>query len=181
MEGQILEANDAFLHMLGYDREDLASGRLHRTDLTPPEWRARTERAVAEVKMTATIQPFEKEYFRKDGSRVPVLLGAASFDETANQGVTFVLDLTERKRAEAEVRESERRYRELQMELAHANRVATMGQLSASIAHEINQPIAAVITNANAVCVGSAHKSRMWTKSDRRSVVSSETALAPAR
>jgi C4-dicarboxylate-specific signal transduction histidine kinase len=58
--------------------------------------------------------------------------------------------LTERKRAEAEVRESERRYRELQMELAHANRVAMMGQLSASIAHEINQPIAAVVANASA-------------------------------
>jgi PAS domain S-box-containing protein len=150
LEGQVLEANDAFLHMLGYDREDLASGRLHRTYLTPAEWRAGTERAVAEVKMTGTIQPFEKEYLRKDGSRVPVLLGGTSFDETANQGVTFVLDLTERKRAEAEIRESERRCRELQMELAHANRVATMGQLSASIAHEINQPIAAVIANANA-------------------------------
>jgi PAS domain S-box-containing protein len=150
LEGQVLEANDAFLHMLGYDREDLASGRLHRTYLTPAEWRAGTERAIAEVKMTGTIQPFEKEYLRKDGSRVPVLLGGTSFDETANQGVTFVLDLTERKRAEAEIRESERRCRELQMELAHANRVATMGQLSASIAHEINQPIAAVIANANA-------------------------------
>ena len=150
LEGQVLEANDAFLHMLGYDREDLASGRLHRTCLTPPEWRARTERAVAEVEMTGTIQPFEKEYLRKDGSRVPVLLGGTSFDETGNQGVTFVLDLTERKRAEAEMRQSERRNRELQMELAHANRVATMGQLSASIAHEINQPIAAVIANANA-------------------------------
>jgi C4-dicarboxylate-specific signal transduction histidine kinase len=100
--------------------------------------------------VTGTIQPFEKEYLRKDGSRVPVLLGAASFDETANEGVSFVLDLTARKRVEAEVRESERRYRELQMELAHANRVATMGQLSASIAHEINQPIAAVIANASA-------------------------------
>ena len=61
-----------------------------------------------------------------------------------------MLDLTERKRAETEMRESERRNRELQMELAHANRVATMGQLSASIAHEINQPIAAVIANASA-------------------------------
>jgi PAS domain S-box-containing protein len=61
-----------------------------------------------------------------------------------------VMDITERKRAEAEARESERRYRELQMELARANRIATMGQLSASITHEINQPIAAVITNANA-------------------------------
>jgi C4-dicarboxylate-specific signal transduction histidine kinase len=60
------------------------------------------------------------------------------------------MDITERKRAEAEARESERRYRELQMELARANRIATIGQLSASITHEINQPIAAVITNANA-------------------------------
>jgi PAS domain S-box-containing protein len=150
LEGEIVEANDAFLRMLGYDREDLASGRLHRTGLTPPEWRARTERAVSELETTGTIQPFEKEYLHKDGSRRPVLLGAASFDETANQGVSFVLDLTERKRAETEMRESERRNRELQMELAHANRVATMGQLSASIAHEINQPIAAVIANASA-------------------------------
>ena len=61
-----------------------------------------------------------------------------------------MLDLTERKRAEAEARESERRYREVQMELAHANRVATMGQLTASIAHEVNQPIAATVTNAQA-------------------------------
>jgi PAS domain S-box-containing protein len=136
--------------MLGYDRDDLASGRLHRTGLTPPEWRARTERAVSEVETTGTIQPFEKEYLRKDGSRLPVLLGAASFDETGNQGVSFVLDLTERKRVETEMRESEWRNRELQMELAHANRVATMGQLSASIAHEINQPIAAIIANASA-------------------------------
>jgi C4-dicarboxylate-specific signal transduction histidine kinase len=70
-----------------------------------------------------------------------VLIGAASFEESRNQGVAFVLDLTERKRAEAEARESERRYREVQMELAHASRVATTGQLTASIAHEVNQPI----------------------------------------
>jgi C4-dicarboxylate-specific signal transduction histidine kinase len=61
-----------------------------------------------------------------------------------------VLDLSERKRAEAQARESERRYREMQMELAHANRVATMGQLTASIAHEVKQPIAATVSNAQA-------------------------------
>ena len=60
------------------------------------------------------------------------------------------MDITERKRAERNIRESERRYREVEMELAHANRVATMGQLSASIAHEVNQPIAAAVTNAHA-------------------------------
>jgi PAS domain S-box-containing protein len=151
LEGQIIEANDAFLHMVGYDREDLASGRLSWIDLTPAEWLDRDVRQfVPELKLSGRLQPFEKEYFRKDGTRVPVLIGIAAFDKECSQGVAFSLDLTERKRAEAEIRESERRCRDLQMELAHANRVATMGQLSASIAHEINQPIAAVIANANA-------------------------------
>jgi PAS domain S-box-containing protein len=150
LEGRILEANDAFLRMTGYDREDLASGRLNRTDLTPAEWRDRDARTVAEFKTIGTVQPFEKEYFRKDGSRLPVLSGGALFEASGNQGVSFVLDLTERKRAEAEARESERRYRETLMELAHANRVTTMGQLTASIAHEVNQPIAAAVINAEA-------------------------------
>jgi PAS domain S-box-containing protein len=150
IDGRILEANDAFLRMVGYDREDLVAGRIRWTDLTPPEWRDRDARAVAEVKMTGRVQPFEKEYFRKDGNRVPVLIGVAAFDEQRDQGVAFVVDLTERKRAEAEARESERRYREVQAGLAHANRVATMGQLSASIAHEVKQPIGAVSVNAQA-------------------------------
>jgi PAS domain S-box-containing protein len=150
LEGRILEANDAFLRMVGYDREDLASGGLNRTDLTPAEWRDRDTRTAAELKMIGTVQPFEKEYFRKDASRVPVLIGAALFEESGSQGVSFVLDLTERKRAEAEARENERRYRETLMGLAHANRVTTMGQLTASIAHEVNQPIAAAVLNAEA-------------------------------
>ncbi len=150
-DGRIFEANDAFLRMVGHDRKDLVAGRLRWTDLTPPEWHMRHEEFwTPELKMTGTVQPYEKEYFRKDGSRLPVLVGAASFDQSGKQGVSFVLDLTERKRAEAEARESERRYREVQMELAHANRVATMGQLTASIAHEVNQPIAAMVTNAQA-------------------------------
>jgi PAS domain S-box-containing protein len=150
-EGQIIEANDAFLHIVGHDREDLIGGRLRWTDLTPPEWRKSHEQFwTPELKRTGIIQPFEKEYFRKDGSRVPVLVGSASFDASGQQGVSFVLELTKRKRAEAEARESERRYREAQMELAHANRVATMGQLTASIAHEVNQPIAGMVTSAQA-------------------------------
>jgi PAS domain S-box-containing protein len=137
----VVEANDAFLRMLGYDREDLAAGRLSRTALTPPAWYERDSQNVAEVRITGTVLPFEKEYLRKDGSRVPVLVGIAAFDERLDQGVAFVVDLTERKRAELEAREA-------QMALAHANRLAAMGQLSASIGHEINQPLSGVITNA---------------------------------
>src|SRR5260370_38427619 len=130
IEGRIIEANDTFLRMVGFDREDLVSGRVLWTDLTPSEGRDRSARAVEEMKMIGSLQPFEKEDFRKDGSRVPVLLGSTAFDEQRDQGVAFVLDLTERKRAEAEARESERRLREMQMEVAHSNRVATMGQLT---------------------------------------------------
>jgi PAS domain S-box-containing protein len=150
LDGHILEANDAFLRMTGYDREDLTLGRLNRTDLTPAEWSDRDALTVAELKTIGTVQPFEKEYFRKDGNRLPVLIGGALFEVNGNQGVSFVLDLTERKRTEAEARKSDRRYRETLMELAHVNRVTTMGQLTASIAHEVNQPITGAVLNAEA-------------------------------
>ena len=149
-DGRILEANDEFLRMVSYDREDLVSGRIRWADLTPPDWRDRNNAGVGQQKSSGRFEPFEKEYARKDGSRVPVLIGGATFEEGGNQGVAYVLDLTERKRVEAEARENEQRYREAQLELAHANRVATMGQLTASIAHEVNQPLAGVVANAEA-------------------------------
>jgi PAS domain S-box-containing protein len=152
LEGRIVEANDAFLQLVGYDREDVVAGRLHWTELTPPEWLDRHERAVTELKRIGTVQPYEREYFRKDGNRVPALIGSVAFDEQRDQGVAFVLDLTERKRAEAEARESEQKYRKMQMELAHVTRVTTLGEMTASIAHEVNQPLAAIV-NAAAACL----------------------------
>jgi PAS domain S-box-containing protein len=150
LAGAITGANDAFLRMVHYDRDDLDSGRVRWTDLTPAEWRSRDDRAVADLKASGIFQPFEKEYFRKDGSRVPILLGGALFEGGGNEGVAFVLDLTEQKRAQERLRASEHSLREAQAELAHANRVTTMGQLAASISHEVMQPIAAGITNAQA-------------------------------
>ena len=281
LDGRILEANDAFLRIVGYDREDVVAGRINWKDLTPPDWRERDAQWIEEHKRTGVRLPIEKEYFRKDGSRVPVLVGAANFEEreprrcfrarldraqegrrpatpqrsrlaeaqrlshsgvaaynettilygseetyriwgfdpaqglpsreavnqrihpddrdrvsqrfngarwagrrdysigyriviarwngqtpattaklVANQSgrprfsasgelveiVVTHLDVTERKRAE----EEHERLRQLESDLAHMNRLSMMGELAASLAHEITQPIAAARNNARA-------------------------------
>jgi PAS domain S-box-containing protein len=129
--------------MVGYSRDDLVAGRMQWTDMTPAEWRADDQRRLANIKATGRSEPVEKEYFRKDGSRVPVLVGAATFEGARDEGVAFVLDLTDRKRDEEALRQ-------VQAELAHVTRVATLGELTGSIAHEINQPLGAVVNNASA-------------------------------
>jgi PAS domain S-box-containing protein len=148
LEGQILEANDAFLQMVRYSRDDVTSGRLQWTELTPPEWQAVSERSVAQLRASGTCEIFEKEYFRSDGSRVPVLVAATVIGDARSETLAFVLDLTERKRAE----EERERLRQAQADLAYMSRVITVGELAASLAHEIKQPIAAAVTNAK-TCV----------------------------
>ena len=144
LEGPILEANDAFLQMVRYTRDDITSGRLRWTELTPPEWQALTERAVAQLRSTGTCEIYEKEYSRSDGSRVPVLVAATVIGDARSESLAFVLDLTERKRAE----EERERLRQAQADLAYMSRVITVGELAASLAHEIKQPIAAAVMNA---------------------------------
>jgi PAS domain S-box-containing protein len=112
VEGEIVEANQAFLQMLQYDRQDLVSGRLRWADLTPAEWRESDERSLAEFLATGVFQTYEKEYFRRDGSRLPVLIGGARVENT-NEGVVFVLDLSEQKRAEGKIREQEAEIRQM--------------------------------------------------------------------
>jgi len=103
-DGRILDANDAFLRMVQYDREDLTEGRMRWTEMTPPEWRDRNNLRIETHRSSGHFPPFEKEYTRKDGSRVPVLMGETTFEEGGDEGVAFVLDLTERKRAEERLR-----------------------------------------------------------------------------
>jgi PAS domain S-box-containing protein len=150
LQGEIIEANDAFLHMLEYSREDVVSGRVRWRDLTPAEWRDRDEQAVADLKATGTAQPFQKEFLRKDGSRAPVMIGGAIFEGSKNEGVAFVLDLSEQKHAEDERKRAEEALQKARAELAHVTRVTSLGELAASIAHEVNQPLTAIINNANA-------------------------------
>ncbi|MBV8473430.1 MAG: PAS domain S-box protein, partial [Hyphomicrobiales bacterium] len=108
LDGRILEANDAFLAIVGHDRADVASGRLSWRAMSPADWLDRDERErIPELKATTNVQPYEKEFLRKDGSRVPVLIGGALIDETSEEGVAFVLDLSERKRAEEKLSRSE--------------------------------------------------------------------------
>jgi PAS domain S-box-containing protein len=109
LNGSIVDANDAFLHMVGYTREDLRSGRIHWREMTPPEYSDVSLRSQEELRTLGACTPFEKEYIRKDGSRVPILLGSAMLGESMVIG--FVLDITERKHAEKALRQSEERLR----------------------------------------------------------------------
>jgi len=106
--------------MVQYDHDDVAAGRVRWRDMTPADWRERVERALAKVMQTGSVQPFESELFRKDGSRLPVLLAGALFEEGGNEGVAFALDLSEQKRADEALRRSE-------SYLAQAQRLAHVG------------------------------------------------------
>jgi len=140
-EGGIIDANGAFLSMLGYSREDVAAGRLRWKELTPVEWLPANQRGWDQLRASGSCELFEKEYFRKDGSRVPTLVAGAAFDDTRTKSISFVLDLSERKRAEEALQKA-------QSQLVHISRVLALGELASSIAHEVNQPIAAVVTSA---------------------------------
>jgi PAS domain S-box-containing protein len=109
-DGAISEANDAFLNIVGYTAEDLKSEHVNWKQLTPSDQSDLDDRALQELADRGICTPFEKAFRRKDGSRVPVLLGAALFEDNPNEGICFVLDLTARKLAEEAQRLSEERF-----------------------------------------------------------------------
>jgi len=105
--GRIKEANDAFLQIVGYSRQDLEAGKVSRKSMTPPEFWAADVRAIRQLRQRGTCAPFEKEYIRKDGQRIPVMIGCAFLEGSQENVVGFVFDLTQRKRAEESLRRSE--------------------------------------------------------------------------
>ncbi|HZU35781.1 MAG TPA: ATP-binding protein, partial [Gemmataceae bacterium] len=129
--GRISDANDAFLNMVGYTRADLPLR--WDTQLTPPAYRTRTQVAIQQLGSTGVTVPYEKEYLRKDGTLVPILVGGALLEGSGGQIIAFVLDMTERNR--------------MRRMLMQTEKLASIGLLSAGIAHEINNPLAYVANN----------------------------------
>ncbi|MEH1850570.1 MAG: ATP-binding protein [Nostoc sp.] len=111
MDGAIAEANDVFLEMVGYSREDLLAGRVRWRDMIPPEYIEANNSAITELKTKGVCQPFENQYIRKDNSRVPILLGCALLENTPEDVICFVLDLSQGKQVEAALRQRENELR----------------------------------------------------------------------
>jgi two-component system, LuxR family, sensor kinase FixL len=143
LEGRILEWNGAYSEMLGFDDEELP--RLTYQAITPERWHAEEARIISEqVLVRGYSEVYEKEYRRKDGTILPVELRTSLLRDHsgAPSGLwAIVRDLSERRRAEVEAQA-------LRDELAHVTRVATLGELTASLAHELNQPLTAIQSNA---------------------------------
>ena len=108
--GGFLEGNDELLRIVGYTREDLIAGKVRWDRMTPPEYQALDMQHIAEASARGSCTPYEKEYIRKDGSRVPILCGYALLEGTEDRYIGFVQDLSPQKHVEAELREREQRF-----------------------------------------------------------------------
>jgi PAS domain S-box-containing protein len=136
-DDQIVDANEAFLRIVGYTRVEMVRKRIPLRSLVPAGHELVDTTVVAEARATGEMAPYETEYVRKDGSRVPVLVGAAFLDDQRRRWVGFVLDLGERKRAEEE--------RELRFAAETAARMKD--EFLAIVSHELRTPLAAVLTS----------------------------------
>jgi len=130
-KGETTGGNDAFLRMVGYTREDLEAGRIKWAAMTPPEFAGVDAQGLEQIATQGFCAPFEKEWIRKDGSRVPILIGAAVFEDNPEEGVCFMIDLTERKKSEQHA--------------LRTQRMESIGTLAGGIAHDLNNSLGPII------------------------------------
>lgn len=150
--GEITDANNAFLRIVGRDRAELENGRLDWVAMTPPEYAELDRKCAAEIASRGVCTPYEKEYYCGDGSRVGVLVGAASFEDSPEEGVCFVLDLTERKK--------------LKQQFLRVQRMESIGTLAGGIAHDLNNVLAPIIMSLD--LMNEVHRSLERRDAERR-------------
>jgi PAS domain S-box-containing protein len=135
-QGRIVDANDRLLEMLGYSRAELEAGAIRWNEITPPEHVPADFAAMEHLMQYGCITPWEKEYYRKDGSRIPVLIGAAVLQEPANTTICVVLDISDRKQAESQLKQTNE-------ELIRATRLKD--EFLANMSHELRTPLNAIL------------------------------------
>jgi two-component system, cell cycle sensor histidine kinase and response regulator CckA len=141
--GEVMEANDAILQILGYTAADVEAGLLDWRKSTVPGFESADERALAELTRDGVCSPYEKELFRKDGSRVPVLLGGATLNELGGMSVAFMMDLSER-------RQNQEERERLHAQLLQVQKLESLGVLAGGIAHDFNNLLTAMLGSASA-------------------------------
>ncbi len=137
--GKIYEANDYFLSLVGFDRTDLVEGKLNWAELTPEEYRDRDEKALKELNQTGVCEIYEKEYIRKDSKRIPILLAGAILEDSRNDLVAFMLDISALKKAEKERDKS--LFQERQARLEAENALQLREDFISIAAHELRTPL----------------------------------------
>ena len=111
MDGAIVDANRAFLDMLGFTQEELERGELSSASLTPPEWSDANDEVMARLRSDGRMENYIKEYFRKDGSRASVQIGAATIEPGGDEGIAYVVDISPIRAAQQALQASEAQFR----------------------------------------------------------------------